>query len=102
MDIGNNLYVKYLWPEWMFKDANKGTSLERAAAYRHNMSMANYLPTYIRRWTVLTGIAYTLVVLTEAILPKIVAGFFGVIVGWAVATIFVLIAMYLLLKRAGD
>ena len=46
------LYL-YFWPFWMFKDANKGTLLERAAAYRHNREKRVFLPGYIAKWSVI-------------------------------------------------
>lgn len=46
------LYL-YLWPFWMFKDADNGSLLERAAAYRHNRERRIYLPAYILKWTIL-------------------------------------------------
>jgi hypothetical protein len=48
----SQLLFKYLWPFWMFKDANNGDRFARAAAYRHNRDMRIYLPSYLRRWSV--------------------------------------------------
>lgn len=47
------LYL-YLWPFWLFRDASRGSLLERAAAYRHNRAQRIYLPGYALKWSVLT------------------------------------------------
>lgn len=41
---------RYLWPFWLFRDANSGDRLTRAAAYRHNRDMRVYLPGYLMKW----------------------------------------------------
>ena len=46
------LLFRYLWPFWMFKDANRGDRVARAAAYRHNRGMRIYLPGYLLKWFV--------------------------------------------------
>jgi hypothetical protein len=44
---------RYLFYGWLFRDANSGSDLERAAALRHNRSLSKWLPTYLRRWFVI-------------------------------------------------
>jgi hypothetical protein len=44
------LLYRYLWPMWMFRDASRGSALERAAAYRHNRSHRRHLPGYAGKW----------------------------------------------------
>jgi hypothetical protein len=46
------LLYRYWFYDWLFRDASRGTLLERASAYRHNRERARWLPTYLRRWTV--------------------------------------------------
>lgn len=46
------LYL-YLWPFWLFRDANRGNLIERAAAYRHNRAQRIHLPGYALKWTIL-------------------------------------------------
>lgn len=53
--FARQLYL-YLWPFWLFRDANRGNLLERAAAYRHNRAQRIYLPGYAIKWSVLTGL----------------------------------------------
>jgi hypothetical protein len=48
------LYL-YLWPFWLFRDVNRGSLLERAAAWRHNRAQRVHLPGYALKWTVLTA-----------------------------------------------
>jgi len=38
---------KFLWPIGVFRDASKGSQLERAAAYRHNRKARGCLPQYM-------------------------------------------------------
>lgn len=59
------LLYRYLFFEWLFRDVSRGSHLERAAAWRHNLSQAHWLFTYLRRWIGLTIIFYALGQLTE-------------------------------------
>jgi len=55
----------YLWPFWLFRDANRGNLLERAAAYRHNRAQRMHLPGYALKWGVLTIVQAGLLVGVE-------------------------------------
>ena len=44
---------QWLFPEWAFKNANKGSALEQAAAQRYNVQNRNILYAYIQRWMVI-------------------------------------------------
>ena len=44
------LLYRYFFFGWLFRDVNRGSLLERAAAWRHNQAQAQWLPTYMRRW----------------------------------------------------
>jgi phosphatidylglycerophosphate synthase len=46
------LYL-YLWPLWIFENANVGSFFERSAAYRRNRSKRVYLPAYTAKWMVI-------------------------------------------------
>jgi hypothetical protein len=53
---GDSLYVllyRYFFFEWLFRDVNAGSSLERAAAWRFNREMRRHLLVYLRRWAIL-------------------------------------------------
>lgn len=43
---------RYFFYGWLFRDADCGTPLERAAALRHNVRQARWLPTYLLRWAI--------------------------------------------------
>ena len=58
------LYL-YLWPFWLFRDANRGNVLERAAAYRHNRAQRIHLPGYALKWTILTVMQLALLLSAE-------------------------------------
>lgn len=46
------LLYRYFFFAWLFRDASVRDLLERAAALQHNRVAARWLPTYLRRWTV--------------------------------------------------
>ena len=43
---------RYFFHGWLFRDADRGSSLERATALRHNRDQAKWLPVYMMRWSV--------------------------------------------------
>lgn len=49
------LYL-YIWPFWMFRDADSGSLLEQAAAYRHNRALRIHLPGYLLKWSLIFGL----------------------------------------------
>lgn len=57
---------RYLWPFWLFKDASCGDRMTRAAAYRHNRSMRNYLPGYMLRWMFGSLLAFAFLCIADA------------------------------------
>lgn len=59
------LLYRYFFFGWLFRDVNRGTLLERAAAWRHNQSQARWLVTYMRRWLVWGVLFYALGWLVE-------------------------------------
>jgi hypothetical protein len=54
------LLFRYLWPFWLFKDASRGDRSARAAAYRHNRNMREYLPGYLLKWAFGSLLAFAL------------------------------------------
>jgi hypothetical protein len=46
------LLYRYFFFEWLFRDASRGTMMERESALRFNRQMRHYLPIYLRRWLV--------------------------------------------------
>ncbi len=59
------LVYRYLFFDWLFRDVNVGSSLERAEAWRFNREMRHYLPIYLRRWMILVASSYALGALFE-------------------------------------
>lgn len=63
------LLYRYWFYGWMFRDVNRGNVFERAAAARHNRDLSRWLPTYLRRWTLLGLGCYALGVAIESTVP---------------------------------
>jgi len=59
------LVYRYFFFDWLFRDVNAGSSLERAAAWRFNQEMRRYLPIYLRRWTIVVVFSYAVGALFE-------------------------------------
>ena len=57
-ESSSSLWYRYWFFGWLFRDASRGTALEREAALRHNRERAKWLPTYMRRWILLAVILY--------------------------------------------
>lgn len=71
------LYRYWFW-EWLFVDLSRVRDVyQRAAAWRHNVAQRRHLPTYMRRWLVVTaaniGVA---AVLEKALAAMLSAAFF--------------------------
>lgn len=104
----SHLLYLYLWPFWMFEDANYGSLLERAAAYRHNREKRIYLPGYMVKWCVMFLMFAAAVSILEnmgntdgawKLFCAVLAGAAGVLATWAfVVTVLVAVA-YLFLTR---
>lgn len=56
---------RYFFFGWLFRDAGRGSSLERAVALRHNRGQAKWLPVYMRRWVVVGMLVLALEALSE-------------------------------------
>jgi hypothetical protein len=52
------LRYRYFFYGWLFKDVFSGTSWERSAAWRHNRAQARWLPTYMRRWSLVMVVLF--------------------------------------------
>ena len=53
-----SLLYRYWFFGWLFRDAGRGTALERDSALRHNYERARWLPVYMRRWATLGLLMY--------------------------------------------
>jgi len=58
---------RYLFFDWLFRNPQAGSLLERAAAERHNREQARWLPTYARRWLVIGVAFFATALLLEAV-----------------------------------
>jgi hypothetical protein len=72
------LLYRYFFFGWLFRDASRGNTLERAAAWRYNQQQARWLPTYMRRWLWCGLLFYGLGVFVELLLhsPALSAFFY--------------------------
>ncbi len=66
-----SLLYRYWFFGWLFRDVNRGSVIERAAAWRHNQDCARWLPTYLRRWMVFGSTTYVLGLAVDSILPPL-------------------------------
>ena len=65
----STLLYRFLFFDWLFADMTKATNLfERHSAWQHNRNMRRHLLTYLRRWSVLTVLAFGLGCLFEQLL----------------------------------
>lgn len=54
-----SLLHRYLFFSWLFVDMDRARDrIERHAFWQHNRAMRKYLPTYLRRWAFLSGLAF--------------------------------------------
>ena len=87
--------IKFLWPFGSFRDVNRGTLLERAAAARHNKTMAKILPKYINRWAMSASVE---LILTE-IAPAFMVPLFAFLFSISFCLLMHMIHVWLLFKR---
>jgi hypothetical protein len=66
--------LSYLWPFGDYQNACRGSALERAAALRHNKTLAKRLPAYLNRWSAISCVLLT----TSAVCPAAFAPAVGV------------------------
>ena len=52
----------YMWPFAILRDASRGSSWERAAAYRHNQEMCGHLMGYSQRWALVSAVLWVLTI----------------------------------------
>ncbi|MEO7493301.1 MAG: hypothetical protein ABIT83_25090 [Massilia sp.] len=71
------LLYRFMFFDWLFRDMQDARNLfERHAVWQHNRRMCRYLPTYLRRWSVLTVFDFGLGLLFERALQA------GVLSAW--------------------
>ena len=63
----SQVWYRYFFFGWLFRDADRGSLAERRAAWRHNLTQAHWLPTYLRRWLTLSALLFSGGIGAEAI-----------------------------------
>lgn len=58
---------RYFFFGWLFRDAGRGSPAQRRDAWRHNLTQARWLPTYLRRWLTLSALFFLFGAVAEAI-----------------------------------
>lgn len=53
-----SLLYRYFFFAWLFRDAGRGSWLERSAAWRYNKAHSHWLLTYLKRWVVIDFSAF--------------------------------------------
>ena len=90
------LNYQWLWPFREYRDADQGTELERAAAFRHNKQLAKALPTYLNRWSAIDCVLLT----TSVVCPTSMAPLIGTAFTLAFCMTALIAVIYLLFKRS--
>jgi len=62
-----SLLYRYFFFDWLFRDAGRGSGLERSAAWRYNREHSHWLLTYLKRWVVLDFTAFAAGLLSSLI-----------------------------------
>jgi hypothetical protein len=88
--------ISYLWPLASYRDAYHGSTLERAAAFRHNQQLSKSLPTYINRWALFASVELILTI----VMPPALEPAFGLIFTISVCAMMLLGTIWILFKRS--
>src|SRR5579864_3638366 len=91
-----NPLISRFWPFAQYRDVNRGSLLERAAAMRHNIALARELPVYINRWAMLSAV---LLILTQGS-PGPLAGLLGVLFTISFTTTVHFVNVWIRFRRA--
>ena len=96
------LLYRYIFFDWLFADMTKATNLfEHHSAWQHNKKMCRHLPIYLRRWAVLTALAFGLGGLFEQMLNiYVVAACFFTCSCVAVTGMLVISVLWVFLSKA--
>lgn len=89
--------LKFLWPVGVFRDASRGSKLERAAAYRHNRRARGCLPNYVSNCMLATALLAGAGVCLEDVHVLAAAILCWILVTSTLSAIAVLSAIYLVL-----
>ena len=87
--------ISYLWPFGSYRDANRGSMMERAAALRHNQRLSRSLPTYINRWALSASVELVMTEVAPATLVPVFALLFTV----SFCALILMVRIWLALRR---
>jgi hypothetical protein len=87
--------IDFLWPFGAYRDVNRGSMLERAAATRYNKTLSKSLPVYINRWAMSASVE---LILTE-VAPAFMVPLFAFLFSISVCLLVHLIQVYMLFRR---
>jgi hypothetical protein len=87
--------IAYLWPFTSYRDVNRGSMMEQAAAARHNQQLASALPIYINRW----AISASLELILAEITPVLLAAVFAILFALSFCMIVQMVRVWLEFKR---
>jgi hypothetical protein len=51
-----HIWFRFFWPFRYFRDVTRGSLIERQLNYRHNREMRVFLPGFVLKWILLTGL----------------------------------------------
>jgi len=88
--------IAYWWPLASYRDADRGSMMERAAASRHNQQLSKSLPTYINRWAMTASVELVLTEVMPAALVPVVAIMFTA----SVCALTLFAAIWVMFKRS--
>lgn len=71
-----NLWYRYFFWQWLFRDVQVSDPWQRAAARAHNMRQCMHMPVYVRRWMGLSAFHFLAGCLLEPTFLLLAAVFF--------------------------
>lgn len=87
--------ISFLWPFASYRDADRGSLMERAAASRHNQQLSKSLPTYMNRWAISASVELILTqIMPAALVPVLAILFTG-----SVCALMLFAATWMMFKR---
>lgn len=98
----STLLYRYIFFDWLFADfATARNPFERHATWQHNRAMRRYLPTYLRRWSALSGLSFACGGMFEQLLQaRLVAACFFTGCAMTMTGMAFICALWLLLSKA--
>lgn len=96
----SRLLYRFLWPFQYFRDVTRGSRIERVQNYRYNRAMRAYLPGFVLKWALLTGLWFSAAGFADQVLCWVVpAACLYVTATWTLSVSVVLVVCWLWLER---